>query len=98
FDVIGFQFGSLFYYISQDVEVSVVGKLQINEWNGNKMVQMLLEDIAVDTWQLYDYRAKNQEKMITPYLNKKEKIVLLGHSMEYLQQLAGENHQTMLMT
>src|SRR5699024_10857074 len=66
-DAIGFQFGHLFYFISEHTIVSIVGKLQINEWNGNKTVQLLMEDIAVFEWQLFDYRSKKQDKFFHPY-------------------------------
>lgn len=68
-DAIGFQKGNYYYFLSERTELSVVGKLQINEWNGMRTVQILIEDLAVDEWQLFDYRSKQQEKNFIPYLN-----------------------------
>lgn len=76
-DAIGFQKGDCYYFMSDRSELSVVGKLQINEWNGLKTVQILLEDLAVDEWQLFDYRGKQQEKYFLPYLHHYEHNVIV---------------------
>lgn len=76
-DAIGFQKGDDYYFMSERSDLSVVGKLQINEWNGRKTVQILIEDLAVDEWQLFDYRGRQQEKYILPYLNHYEQNVIV---------------------
>lgn len=55
-DVIGFGFGKLADEISPGAEFSLVGDLQVNEWNGNKKPQLLLEDLRSNKWQLFDLR------------------------------------------
>ena len=42
--------------ITPNVKLSVVGDLQVNEWNGNKKPQLLVRDILSDEWQLFDLR------------------------------------------
>src|SRR5699024_1257031 len=37
-EAIGFQFGNHYYFLSEGVPVQLVGKLEINEWNGNTSV------------------------------------------------------------
>lgn len=37
--------------------VSVVGELSINEWNGNRLPQLMLEDIGIEGTQWLDYRS-----------------------------------------
>src|SRR5699024_11401298 len=37
-EAIGFQFGTHYYFLSEGVPVQLVGKLEINEWNGNTSV------------------------------------------------------------
>lgn len=59
-DAIGFGKGYLFNEISYGVPVSFVGDLQINEWQGNKKAQFMIEDVQADEWQLFDYRGKSQ--------------------------------------
>ena len=59
-DGIGFGKGHLFDEISYGIALSVVGDLQINEWQGNKKPQFMIQDVGVNEWQLYDYRGKSQ--------------------------------------
>lgn len=59
-DAIGFNKGYLHDEISYGVRLSFVGDLQINEWQGNKKPQFMIEDVRVNEWQLYDYRGKSQ--------------------------------------
>lgn len=56
---IGFGMGELSPLIASESPVSVVGELGINEWNGFRKVQIVMKDIRVDTWQLFDCRGKN---------------------------------------
>lgn len=55
-DVIGFGYGELADEISPGIRCSLVGDLQVNEWNGNKKPQLLVEDIQSNDWQLFDLR------------------------------------------
>lgn len=64
-DGVGFQFGYLFHEVSQDAAVDVVGELSINEWNGFRKPQLVLSDIRINHWQLFDYRGlKFVEKLL----------------------------------
>lgn len=55
-DVIGFQFGSYADLLNDQTNVSLVGKLDINEWNGNQKSQLILEDIRVNSPIVLDKR------------------------------------------
>jgi single-stranded-DNA-specific exonuclease len=55
-DCIGFQKGELVEEITPYSQVSIVGQVQVNEWNGYRKPQLLLEDISVPQFQLFDYR------------------------------------------
>jgi single-stranded-DNA-specific exonuclease len=55
-DTIGFGIGDIADQITPNVKLSVVGDLQVNEWNGNKKPQLLVRDILSDEWQLFDLR------------------------------------------
>ncbi|WP_270179413.1 single-stranded-DNA-specific exonuclease RecJ [Alkalihalobacillus sp. CinArs1] len=55
-DGVGFNFGYVFEEIASRAALSVIGQLSINEWNGLKKPQIFVHDLAVDEWQLFDYR------------------------------------------
>lgn len=55
-DVIGFGNGEIADEMSPGVKLSVTGDLQVNEWNGRKKPQMLLDDIQSKERQLFDLR------------------------------------------
>lgn len=57
-DGIGFGMGDLYNYISPGTEIAVAGELGINEWNGNRKVQLIMMDMRIDEWQLFDCRGK----------------------------------------
>ncbi|MFA8439688.1 single-stranded-DNA-specific exonuclease RecJ [Pueribacillus sp. YX66] len=57
---VGFRFGHLFHEVTQNVSVSLVGELSINEWNGFRKPQVILSDLSVQNWQLFDYRGVKQ--------------------------------------
>lgn len=56
-DVIGFQFGSVAEEIGIDAELTLVGKLSINEWNGLRKPQLMMEDLAIEGTQVFDLRS-----------------------------------------
>ncbi|MCM3122540.1 MULTISPECIES: single-stranded-DNA-specific exonuclease RecJ [Bacillaceae] len=63
-DGIGFGFGHLHEHISPSSKLSVIGELSINEWNNIKKPQIFLRDLAVRSWQLFDFRGlKRIEKL-----------------------------------
>ena len=56
-DGIGFGFGSEALEFQSD-DLQVVGQLSINEWNGKRMPQLMLEDYQIKNLQVFDYRPK----------------------------------------
>lgn len=91
-DAVGFNIGELFHYISNNAEVAVVGKLQINVWNGNKTVQMLIEDIAVDEWQLFDFRGKQNRVDLQPFVTHFENNVIVTAKPENIPAAISNNN------
>jgi single-stranded-DNA-specific exonuclease len=59
-DAIGFGMGEMADHIAPQSKVSVIGELGINEWNHIKKPQIMLEDIQVKEWQLFDVRGMRQ--------------------------------------
>lgn len=57
-EALGFGYGNIYYLLSEHTPVSIVGTLQINEWNGNKTIQIVIEDIAIEEWLLFDFRGR----------------------------------------
>ncbi|KHD86854.1 single-stranded-DNA-specific exonuclease RecJ [Heyndrickxia ginsengihumi] len=55
-DGIGFGLGDCANHISPDSKLSLVGELSINEWNNIRKPQMIVRDLCVDHWQLFDFR------------------------------------------
>jgi single-stranded-DNA-specific exonuclease len=57
-DCIGFGMGEYFYRIAPHTPVQAVGELGINEWNGNRKPQLMIQDMKINEWQLFDYRGR----------------------------------------
>lgn len=73
---IGFGMGDLYHHISPKTQVSMVGELGINEWNGNKKMQIIMQDMQIDQWQLFDHRGRKQLDL-SPYMtNDRRQMVL----------------------
>ncbi|HEX6595134.1 MAG TPA: single-stranded-DNA-specific exonuclease RecJ [Bacillota bacterium] len=79
---IGFGMGDLHSYIAPETPVSIVGELGINEWNGKRTVQMIIEDIKVDQWQLFDHRGRKLNDLQS-HIQPNKRVVAVnssGHS------------------
>lgn len=55
-DAIAFGRGEAYAYIAPQSPIEFVGQLSINEWNGMRKPQLMVEDLAVNHWQLFDMR------------------------------------------
>ena len=74
---IGFGYGYLYHFITKNTPITVVGELNINEWNGMRKPQIVLQDVAIDEWQLFDGRGKRRWD-ITPYMETYDFHVVVG--------------------
>lgn len=77
-DSIAFQKGDLFDRLGSSPIVDVVGRLDINEWNGNVKPQMIVEDLKTNQMQVIDERYRKipdnlfkQEDAAFVFYNKK---------------------------
>lgn len=59
-DGIGFRFGKLASQISLADRIGTVGEFQINEWNGFRKPQFMIDDLRVSGLQLFDWRSGQQ--------------------------------------
>lgn len=91
-EAIGFQLGHVAPYIAKHSTVSLVGELQINEWNGQTTVQILLEDLAVAEWQLFDDRGKRHLSNVLPYVRQYAHHTFLCHNLEEVKELMAYEH------
>lgn len=62
-DGIAFGLGKLYHAISPGAEVTIVGELNINEWNGNRKAQIMIQDMCIEEWQLFDYRGRKNYQL-----------------------------------
>ncbi|WP_301108339.1 single-stranded-DNA-specific exonuclease RecJ [Sporosarcina sp.] len=67
-DAIHFGAGALADEMAPNSKLSLTGDLQINEWNGRKKAQLLVEDIKCDEWQLFDYRGVREPARWLPLI------------------------------
>jgi single-stranded-DNA-specific exonuclease len=56
-DGIGFRMGHLHEEITRSAAIKALGTLSVNEWNGTVKPQLMIEDLAVSEWQLFDWRS-----------------------------------------
>lgn len=60
-DIIGFKFGFLYREVQIGDKISLIGSLNINEFNHKRSLQMVLTDARVDDLQIIDMRSKNEQ-------------------------------------
>ena len=75
-DAVGFGIGPIGDELTPDVKIDVIGDLQINEWNGRKKPQMLIEDVRTDEWQLFDIRGIRQVSRWSKLIPDKGQVFL----------------------
>lgn len=67
-DTVGFGQGELAVHIAANAKVDLIGELAINEWNGTRKVQLLLQDIRVNHLQVFDWRGLQPTRLTTSAL------------------------------
>ncbi|HEY4553976.1 MAG TPA: single-stranded-DNA-specific exonuclease RecJ [Bacillaceae bacterium] len=87
-DAVGFGLGTMADHISPGSKLSAIGELSINEWNNMRKPQILLKDIAVTEWQLFDMRGHKQASNWIPKLPEEDLIFVVFHesSMSMLRE------------
>lgn len=87
-EAIGFQFGHVAPYIAKDSTVSLVGELQINEWNGRTTVQINIFDLAVQEWQLFDDRGQRRLSNVLPFIKQYTHHTLVCQSVDEVKEIS----------
>ena len=80
-DAIGFGQGELADEISPTAKISFIGDLQVNEWNGRKKPQLMIQDTKTNDWQLFDIRGIRQVNRWLPMISS-EKCVFVAFNKE----------------
>jgi len=75
---IGFNMGHLHPFMTPNTSLSIVGPLQMNEWNGFKTVQMVIEDVKIKERQLFDHRGRKNVN-ISQYMHAYDKHLIVCH-------------------
>lgn len=112
-DAVGFGIGSIGDELTPDVKIDVIGDLQINEWNGRKKPQMLIEDVRTDQWQLFDIRGIRQVSRWSKLIPDKDQVFLAFkadtpalfqsllqqpiYTVQTLSELEGQKHHLVLL-
>ena len=67
-DGIAFGMGDVYPHLTPSDSLEVVGELGINEWNGRKNLQIMVKDLRVNDWQLFDLRGSKhvEKKLVIP--------------------------------
>src|SRR5699024_4111400 len=65
-------------------------------WNGNTSVQIMIEDIAIEAFQLFDYRSKHQDKYFIPYLEQYDQQTFVGNDLSHIKRLITEQQVDLL--
>lgn len=88
-DSVGFHKGHLHDELTYGIKVSFIGDLQINEWQGRKKAQFMIEDVQTTEWQLFDIRGIRQTARWLNTVPKEEAtfIAFRPTTMTYYQSL-----------
>ncbi|CAM3819872.1 single-stranded-DNA-specific exonuclease RecJ [Mesobacillus zeae] len=88
-DGIGFGLGSLQDHISPLSRISAIGELSVNEWNNVRKPQIFLQDISVDSWQMFDLRGlRSLDKLTEIIPSDSEWISFHSANQEKFQRLS----------
>ncbi|MEO2074585.1 MAG: single-stranded-DNA-specific exonuclease RecJ [Bacillus sp. (in: firmicutes)] len=85
-DGIGFGLGALMDQISPASKISLIGELSINEWNNIRKPQIFIHDLAVESWQLFDYRGQKRMNHIAQTVSA-ENRKLVVFNKEHLDKI-----------
>lgn len=76
-DGIGFGLGTLVDHISPISAISLIGELAINVWNNIRKPQIFIQDVAVKSWQLFDFRGTGRMQNMSEMVPKENRKCIL---------------------
>ncbi|WP_100011923.1 single-stranded-DNA-specific exonuclease RecJ [Lentibacillus sediminis] len=90
-DGIGFGMGESLPFLSPKTPVTLAGELGINEWNGIRKAQLLIQDLKIDEWQLFDHRGK---KNATVPVDSSQRSLTVGIEANRLPDAVSVTYET----
>ncbi|WP_368657449.1 single-stranded-DNA-specific exonuclease RecJ [Metabacillus halosaccharovorans] len=98
-DCVGFGMGYIHDELSPAVAVSAIGELTINEWNNLRKPQIMLKDLKVNQWQLFDFRGSRNVDHLISLLSSNEAGQLITFQSKTYEELAqrGLDHKALLV-
>ncbi|MEH7544355.1 MULTISPECIES: single-stranded-DNA-specific exonuclease RecJ [Bacillaceae] len=88
-DGVGFGLGTLVDHISPASKISLIGELSINEWNNIRKPQIFIHDMAVHSWQLFDFRGQKRANHIETTVPAENRKIIIFNK-ENLEKLKPE--------
>lgn len=90
---IGFEMGHLYPFISPQTQLSIVGEININEWNGYKTVQIVMQDMQISERQLFDHRGKRSVDILS-MIDERKRHLIISHKPIHQEHLTTIEHIT----
>ncbi|WP_078432439.1 single-stranded-DNA-specific exonuclease RecJ [Metabacillus halosaccharovorans] len=87
-DCVGFGMGYIHDELSPAVAVSAIGELTINEWNNLRKPQIMLKDLKVNQWQLFDFRGSRNVDHLISLLSSDEAGQIITFQSKTYEELA----------
>ena len=87
-DCVGFGMGYIHDELSPAVAVSAIGELTINEWNNLRKPQIMLKDLKVNQWQLFDFRGSRNVDHLISLLSSSEAGQIITFQSKTYEDLA----------
>ncbi|KKI92338.1 recombinase RecJ [Bacillus sp. SA1-12] len=83
-DSVGFGLGHFYDELSPTVTLSAIGELSINEWNNMRKPQLMLHDVKVNCWQLFDFRGtRNIDKLLKIVCTAENSIIITYQASQF---------------
>lgn len=74
-EALAFGRGELAPLLSQDASLDLIAETGINEWNGSRKPQLLIQDLSIPQLQLFDYRgSRHPEAEMTEIMKRLDKL------------------------
>ncbi|MEH7332749.1 single-stranded-DNA-specific exonuclease RecJ [Neobacillus drentensis] len=96
-DGVGFGLGPFVDQISPASKISFIGELSINEWNNIRKPQIFIHDMAVQSWQLFDYRGQKRINTIGSLVPDENRKIIIFNKEHYEKITAQLQLETILI-
>lgn len=78
-EAVAFGKGELAPLLSEEARIDIVAEASVNEWNGSRKPQLMIQDLAVSHLQVFDYRgSRNPSQLLEELRRKLDKLPACG--------------------